>query len=277
MSRALLALLFALATSIAVLLGRDALFALLTRGTDVARGSEAVLEGCYRFAIYAPILLLALLGCLLFRERPRAGGGASQIGAVLVVGLGAPAVLLAIAFLTGVAVPAAPFLQPVEPGLIVTGSLLIALQVAAEEMMFRGLLQPVLIRAGGRAAGIVLTALAFALVHFAGGWRDPASLANIFLAGLWFGLLAWRTAGLLAPIAAHFGYNWAEELLFAASPNPGHGAFGSIFDVDLAGPAIWGGSVEGLNASLSLSVLLVLFILPLVAGRARAGVVGAAA
>ena len=61
-----------------------------------------------------------------------------------------------------------------------------------------------------------------------GGWGHPVSLLNILLAGIWFGLLALRTGGLLAPILAHFGYNWAEEMIFGASPNPGVGAFGSV-------------------------------------------------
>ncbi len=96
-----------------------------------------------------------------------------------------------------------------------------------------------------------------------GGWRDPVSLLNITLAGVWFGLLAWRTGGILAPTLAHAGYNWAEEMLFGASPNPGVGPFGALFDADLTGSVRLGGSADGLNASLLLTAVLIAIILPL--------------
>jgi membrane protease YdiL (CAAX protease family) len=277
LTRALLALLFAMMASVLVLLWRDTIFGALIGWVGASGGTDAALDACYRIAIYGTILLLALLGLALFRIAPRAGGGGKPCAAAFGAGVGAIVVLLGIAFAAGVAVPASPFIPPSHWGLLAAGTALVGLQAAAEELMFRGLLQPILIRACGWRTGIVVTALGFAAVHVAGGWRDPVSLANVFLAGAWFGLLAWRTGGVLAPMLAHFGYNAAEEMLFAASPNPGHGAFGSIFDVDLAGPAIWGGSVEGLNASLVLSAVLILLIVPLVAVRAKPALPAAAA
>ena len=65
---------------------------------------------------------------------------------------------------------------------------------------------------------------------------------------------------MLAPLLAHVGWNGAEALLFGASPNPGIGAYGSILDVDLAGPALLGGSADGLNASLTATAMLVMLI-----------------
>lgn len=263
--------------SVLVLLWRDTIFGALIGWAGVSGETDAALDACYRIAIYGTILLLALLGFALFRINPRAGGSGKPYAAAFGAGVGAIVVLLGIAFAAGVAMPASVFMPPPHWGLLAAGTALVGLQVAAEELMFRGLLQPILIRIYGWRTGIVVTALGFAAVHVAGGWRDPLSLANVFLAGAWFGLLAWRTGGVLAPMLAHFGYNAAEEMLFAASPNPGHGAFGSIFDVDLAGSAIWGGSVEGLNASLVLSAVLILLIVPLVAHRAKSALPAAAA
>jgi uncharacterized protein len=104
--------------------------------------------------------------------------------------------------------------------------------------------------------------------------RLARSLLNITLAGGWFGLLAWRTGGILAPTLAHAGYNWAEEMLFGATPNPGISPFGALFDVDLTGPVRLGGSADGLNASLLLTAVLAAIILPLLLrgspGRAQA-------
>jgi membrane protease YdiL (CAAX protease family) len=149
-----------------------------------------------------------------------------------------------------------------SPGLatLMIGSLVVLWAAFAEELLFRCVLQPVLARAWGVAAGLVVTATAFTLTHYLGGWRDPVSLLNIFIAGSWFGVLAWRSGGLLAPMLAHFGWNGAEALVLGASPNPGIGAHGSIADVELFGPAILGGSSEGLNASLTATIILAILV-----------------
>jgi membrane protease YdiL (CAAX protease family) len=136
-------------------------------------------------------------------------------------------------------------------------------QSASEELLFRGWVQPVLVRGWGPAAAILITALAFAALHVAGGARTPLTLVNLMLGGILFGLLAWRSGGLAAPIAAHAGWNWAEAILFGLDPNPGAGGFGAIHDLDLLGTAWWGGSAEGLNASLAMTLTLVALILPL--------------
>jgi membrane protease YdiL (CAAX protease family) len=60
----------------------------------------------------------------------------------------------------------------------------------------------VLARAWGPIAAIGATALAFAALHVAGGGRAPLTLVNLLLGGILFGLLAWRSGGLAAPIAA---------------------------------------------------------------------------
>ena len=221
-------------------------------------------------AITAFIILLAFAGSILLRQ-PLASGGKSRALAIaaLPVGLIAPAIVLALAAAAG----AATLSEGKFAGfaLFLGGSLLIVAKALGEEFLFRGLLQPLLCRAWGVPAGIALASLAFTVIHVVGGWRDPVSLLNITLAGVWFGLLAWRTGGISAPILAHAGYNWAEEMLFGASPNPGTGAFGALFDVDLVGPARLGGSIEGLNASLLLTAVLVAIMVPLILRHPFAG------
>lgn len=152
-------------------------------------------------------------------------------------------------------------------GALLLGWLLVIWGALGEELMFRGFLQPVLHRAWGMGAALVASAAAFAFLHYLGGWRDPVSLANIFAAGLWFGLLAERTGGILAPLLAHAGWNGVEALVFGAAPNPGLGSYGSLLDIDLVGPALLGGSEDGLNASLTVSAVLAILIASLVIGR----------
>jgi membrane protease YdiL (CAAX protease family) len=214
-------------------------------------------------AITAFIILLAVGGSALLRQRIALGGQSSAVAiAAMPLGLVAPAVTLALAAAAGVVTLSDGKIAGF--GIFLGGTLLIVAKALGEELLFRGLLQPLLCRAWGVAIGITLASLAFTVIHVVGGWRDPVSLLNITLAGGWFGLLAWRTGGILAPTLAHASYNWAEEMLFGASPNPGTGAFGALFDVDLVGPARLGGSIEGLNASLLLTAVLVAIMLPLI-------------
>lgn len=266
--RALLLLLYVVAgASLIVSLAGPITLTALTLAGSVAPSGRAM-EIAARGGIGLVIVALALAGMLIARERPNFTRlGSATIGwTALPAGLGALTLVMASAWAGGVAVG-----QPHEgvagAGLFMLGTLLILLGVLGEELLLRGLLQPVLVRAWGEGAGVLVASLAFVVIHMVGGWGHPVSLANIFLAGIWFGLLAMRTGGLAAPILAHFGYNWAEEMLFGASPNPGVGPFGSIVDVDLVGQAIWGGSSEGLNASVAVSVVLLALIAPLAFGR----------
>ena len=208
------------------------------------------------------IILLAYLGARLFAQP--IGRGRDAPG--LIVGalpMGLVAVAIALAMAATAAVVTGSEGKIAGAGLFIGGSLLIIGAAFGEECLFRGLLQPLLCRTWGPIVGIVAASLAFTAIHVFGGWRDPVSLLNITLAGAWFGLLAWRTGGILGPTLAHAGYNWAEELLFGATPNPGVSDFGTLFDVDLVGPMRLGGSADGLNASLLLTAVLVAIILPL--------------
>jgi len=218
----------------------------------------------------ALVIALAIVGLLLFR-RPFVAGPARP--GLTIAAL--PAGIVALAAAIGLAAAAGAVEQRSRPdvswGLFLGGTLLIVAKAFGEELLFRGLLQPILCRAWGAFAGIVMAALAFMAIHVIGGWRDPVSLANIALGGGWFGLLAWRTGGILAPTLAHAAYNWAEEMLFGATPNPGLGGFGALYDFDLVGSARLGGSADGLNASLLLTLVLVAIILPLVFGRPGMG------
>lgn len=208
------------------------------------------------------IMALAWLGARLFGQPIARGRDAvGLIASALPMGLVAVAISLGMAAAAGATAGSEGKIA--GAGLFLGGSLLIAGATFGEECLFRGLVQPLLCRAWGAVAGIAVASLAFTAIHFFGGWRDPVSLLNITLAGVWFGLLAWRTGGVLAPTLAHAGYNWAEEMLFGATPNPGVGDFGALFDIDLTGPMRLGGSGDGLNASLLLTAVLAAIILPL--------------
>lgn len=218
----------------------------------------------YYALLFVPLILIAVLLGYLGHIRVFRLGEAPARWAVtgLAVGVGGLLVTVGYARLNGGLVDGA------EPPTAITFALLALvltlLQVAAEELLFRGWLQPALIARIGVIGGIAAGAVVFACFHLSAGVRSPISLVNLMLGGLLFGLLAWRSGGLVAPFLAHYAWNAIEDVGLGLVPNPGTGPLGSLADFDLAGVALWGAHEEGLNASIGTTLVLVALILPLV-------------
>ena len=240
----------------------------LVLSATAAEPPNAALDETIASAIIFGFLLVAglaggwLSGVNAARLGPRAGLRLAEGGAIGFAGL---LVATALAAIAGV-------LHRLDggssAGLLLWGSALIVLQAGSEELFFRGWLQPILVRSWG-GWGIVVTAVAFAALHLVAGASAGVSLLNLFLGGLLFGLLAARSGGIAAAVGAHFGWNWAEQLVLGLDPNPGSGSFGSILNLDLLGTAWWGGSEEGLNASIAMTFALAILLAPLLILPAR--------
>ena len=135
----------------------------------------------------------------------------------LLVSLPLYALSAAMLFATGAwdpgrAAPAVPGQPPAAPsvgalaGLWLVFALLPAL---AEELMYRGVIQPAIVHRWGAAWGIGVTAALFSSLHM-----DPAGLVPRVLMGVWFGYLAWRTRSLWASTWAHALNNtWGVALI----------------------------------------------------------------
>ncbi|MGA9277979.1 lysostaphin resistance A-like protein [Ilumatobacter sp.] len=78
-----------------------------------------------------------------------------------------------------------------------------------EEVVYRGLLQKPLLAHFPPWAVVVGVAAVFALIHF-----RPVEYPGLFVAGLVFGVLAWRAGRIGPAVAAHIGFN-ATGLLLA--------------------------------------------------------------
>ena len=79
----------------------------------------------------------------------------------------------------------------------------------AEEVFFRGYVLRLVSRRGGRVAGILISSMMFAALHF-----NLSGFAIYLALGALFGWLQLRTSNLLAPVLAHVSYN-GLVLLFA--------------------------------------------------------------
>ena len=230
---------------------------------DEQQQSMPALETLFTLVIFGGLLLFAIVGGALSRVNPFKIGRRpfQSLSIGLAIGLGGVIAAAALAWIAGTLRPAAEL--PQETGMLLLGAAVILFQTATEEVYFRGWLQPVLVSRWGKPAGVLVAALAFSLLHVMGGARTPVTLVNLFLGGLLFGFLAAYKGGLFAAIGAHFAWNASEQILFGLDPNPGLGSFGALMDLDLAGAAAWGGSDEGLNASIAMTVALLALLVPL--------------
>ena len=230
--------------------------------------SAVAAEALFTLLVFAPILLLAMLFGRIARVSVLAPGGQPLRSAAIGAGVGFAALALATGYLA-----LAGTLRlgaPVSATWVLPGVLVIGFQVLAEETLFRGLVQPVLVSRLGALVAVAITAAAFAGLHLAAAGAGGVGLLNLFLGGLLFGTLAWRGQGIAAAWAAHAAWNVAEQLLFGLDPNPGSGAFGAWWNLDAIGSARWGGSAEGLNASWAMCLALLAVTLPRVLPLLRA-------
>jgi uncharacterized protein len=231
--------------------------------SEAQQQNVPLLESLFSLIIFGSLLLFALVGGALLRVNPLRLGEKPAKRALVGLVFGAFGIVVATAYagingtlLGGVVLKA-------DPAMLAWGVAIILFQTGSEEIYFRGWLQPVLAARWGEHAAVIVAALAFAALHVMGGARSPTTLLNMFLGGLLFGYLAAYGRGLAGPIAAHFAWNGTEQLLLGLDPNPGLGSFGAFLDLELRGPAAWGGSDEGLNASIAMTFALFALIVPL--------------
>jgi len=100
--------------------------------------------------------------------------------------------------------------------LALLGIFVVVLGPLCEELAFRGFLMPLLIRSFGAVAGILLTALPFALLHgpqYEWAWQQ---VMVIFLAGAAFGWICYRSRSTMASAVMHGTFNLVAFLALIA-------------------------------------------------------------
>lgn len=253
----------ALLCGLAVWLGPLAAEALLPVLGDAEPPDYPAIETLYSGVIFGALLLFALIGGALSGVNPLRLGRRSflMLLAGIAIGLAGVAAAAGYTQVAGTLIE----VESVPPTLMVFlwGSAMILFQTATEEIYFRGWLQPVLAKSWGMWPALFVTTLLFSLLHLLGGAQTVPAVLNIFLGGLLFGLLAYRSNGIAGAVGAHFGWNWLEQLVLGLTPNPGTGSFSALWDFDLTGAPEWGGSEEGLNASAAMTFALVALLVPL--------------
>ena len=106
-----------------------------------------------------------------------------------------------------------------RPTSIVIAIFGVTLAPIAEELAFRGLLQPLLVRAIGVIPGILGTAVLFGAVHL-GQYESWQSVVLITVAGAGFGAMRQLTGSTQASAIMHAGYNSALFVIFFSQKGP---------------------------------------------------------
>ena len=141
---------------------------------------------------------------------------------------------------------------------------------AAEELIFRGYPMRVLMERWGAAAALVLTTIAFSILHGSNPQVGPLALVNIALAGLLLGMILLVTGSLWWAVGLHLGWNFATAFL-ADLPVSGLTIVDApLVEVTASGnPLITGGDF-GLEGGLAATAGL-LAAVGFLAARARSG------
>lgn len=236
-------------------------------GQERVTNSPALFETVFTALVFGALIVAAVVGAAIDRRNAFAGGRRplSMLIVGLLIGFAGLSVSAGFArFAGGISTEAPP---SSAPSMLAWGLGIVAVQVIAEEVYFRGWLQPALARRWGTLAAVTMGAVAFAVLHVAGGTRAHISLLTLFLGGLMFGLLAAHGGGIAAAVGAHLAWNGSEQLLYGLDPNGADdqwiGSFGAVLNWDARGSAIWGGSPDGLNGSIGMVVALLAILVPL--------------
>jgi uncharacterized protein len=173
------------------------------------------------------------------------------------------AATLALAVLISYAAGAVDFsVLTSSPGLWVKRFLLLTFVIfvaaAAEEVLFRGFAFQALLHNLGPAAAILITSLAFALLHVNNPNATLFSTVNVTLAGVWLGVAYLVTRSLWLATGLHFAWNFALTFIFGL-PVSGILTFDQITWLDgvMGNPAWLSGGSFGPEGGAAATVALI--------------------
>ncbi len=135
------------------------------------------------------------------------------------------------------------------------GFLVIAAAAAAEELAFRGYGLQQLMRATHAWGAMIVSSVAFGLVHIGNPNSSPVGIVNTVLFGLLFGISLLRQRSLWIPTGMHFGWNFS--LACAGANVSGLTIRLTGMEVVPVGPALWSGAEYGPEASLLASFVVI--------------------
>ncbi|MFL7839782.1 MAG: lysostaphin resistance A-like protein [Candidatus Promineifilaceae bacterium] len=171
------------------------------------------------------------------------------------------------------------FLEPENSGqgtiwwTTLAGTLLVlvgwAIQGAAEEILFRGFLMPILSIHWRPAIGVIFSALLFCAIHLLNPNITLISVLNLFLFGLFTALYALWEGGLWGVFAVHTIWNWAQGNIFGLSVSGLDLHSSILFNLMETGPDWVTGGYFGPEGGVVVTLILICAISILIALSSR--------
>ena len=153
---------------------------------------------------------------------------------------------------------------PAQAGLAALGGVLLVflpgwfIQGAAEEVLTRGWMLPVLGARYRPWMGILLSSFFFAVMHGINPNLSILALVNLALYGLFAALYALREESLWGICAFHSVWNWAQGNLFGLAVSGEETGVGTLLDLMETGPDWFTGGAFGPEGGLAVMLMLVL-------------------
>ncbi len=154
--------------------------------------------------------------------------------------------------------------DPMRVGLAALGGVLLIflpgwlIQGAAEEVLTRGWMLPVLGVRYRPWVGILLSSLFFAVMHGLNPNLSALALVNLTLYGLFAALYALREESLWGICGFHSVWNWAQGNLFGLAVSGQDTGVGTLFDLMETGPDWFTGGAFGPEGGLAVTLVLVI-------------------
>ncbi len=146
-------------------------------------------------------------------------------------------------------------------GLLALGGVLIVfpgwmVQGAAEEVLIRGWMMPVLGARYRPWIGVILSSVFFAVMHGLNPNLSILALVNLFLYGLLAALYALRDGSLWGVCALHSVWNWAEGNIFGLEVSGSETGGGMLLNLMEIGPDWFTGGAFGPEGGLAVTLVL---------------------
>jgi uncharacterized protein len=148
---------------------------------------------------------------------------------------------------------------------IIAGALLALLgwlvQGAAEEILFRGWVLPVIGARYRPWVGVLVSSILFAVLHLANPGIGPVAVLNLFLFGVFAALYALHEQSLWGIIGWHAAWNWVQGNVFGMEVSGTNGTAPSLLALSETGPDLLTGGAFGPEGGLIETGLLICSII----------------
>jgi membrane protease YdiL (CAAX protease family) len=135
---------------------------------------------------------------------------------------------------------------------------LFTIPAASEEALMRGYLFQAMAESWGGPWALGVTSAVFGALHLGNPNTSWVGLSNIVVAGLFLGVIYWKTASLWWATGAHLGWNWAHGFLVDLPVSGLELVDAPMLEPVLSGPAWITGGAFGPEGSLVTTGVLTL-------------------